>query len=177
MQKQNPEPEKEEAGDGQSVAPDESPLAVVGIGASAGGLEAIEQFFTHMPGNSRMAFVVIQHQDPDQTSLLPEILQRYTDMPVVQIGEGGVKARPNTVYAKPSNSDLAIVHGSFVLLKPVSGAGAIDIFFRHLAEDQDGRAAASAGRSIPGIVLSASFDMAISAPVLPPDSAASALPS
>ncbi len=67
-------------------------------------------------------------------------------MPVVQIGEGGVKVRPNTVYAKPSNSDLAIVHGSFVLLKPATGAGAIDIFFRHLAEDQDGKAV--------GIILS-----------------------
>ena len=125
-----------------AAEPDETDdhFPIIGIGASAGGLEAIEQFFTHMPGNSRMASVVIQHQDPDQTSLLPEILQRYTDMPVVQIGEGGVKARPNTVYARPSNSDLGITHGSFVLLKPVTGAGAIDIFFRHLAEDQDGKA-------------------------------------
>lgn len=146
LQKQSPEPEKEEAGAGPSAVPEDSPLAVVGIGASAGGLEAIEQFFTHMPVNSGMAFVVIQHQDPEQTSLLPEILQRYTDMPVVQIGEGGAKARPNTVYARPSNSDLGITHGSFVLLKPVTGAGAIDIFFRHLAEDQDGKAV--------GIILS-----------------------
>lgn len=131
---------------GLPAEPDASPLAIVGIGASAGGLEAIEQFFKNMPGKSGMAFVVVQHQDPEQTSLLPEILRRYTDMPVVEIGENGVKAMPDTVYARPSNSDLVIMHGNLMLLKPATKSGAIDIFFRHLAEDQDGKAV--------GIILS-----------------------
>ena len=131
---------------GLPAKPDASPLAFVGIGASAGGLEAIEQFFKHMPGKSGMAFVVVQHQDPEQTSLLPEILRRYTDMPVVEIGESGVKAMPDTVYARPSNSDLVIMQGNLMLLKPATKSGAIDIFFRHLAEDQDGKAV--------GIILS-----------------------
>jgi two-component system, chemotaxis family, CheB/CheR fusion protein len=132
--------------EGLPAKPDVSPLAVVGIGASAGGLEAIEQFFTHLPENTGMAFVVVQHQDPEQTSLLPEILRRYTDMPVVEIGESGAKAIPNTVYARPSNSDIAIMQGNLTLLRPAAGGGAIDIFFRNLAEDQDGKAV--------GIILS-----------------------
>lgn len=91
---------EEEAGESLVREPEEAPLAIVGIGASAGGLEALEQFFTHMPADSGMAFVVISHQDPNQTSLLPEILQKYTEMPVVQVAEGGVDARQNTVYIK-----------------------------------------------------------------------------
>ncbi|HWQ18736.1 MAG TPA: CheR family methyltransferase [Methanotrichaceae archaeon] len=135
----------EELGEGLLAEPGEPPLAVVGIGASAGGLEALEEFFSHMPPDSGMAFAVVQHQDPTQASLLPEILQRYTQMPVVEITEGGVKAQPNIVYTKPSDFDLAIVQGSFTLLKPVAeakgrGKMSIDIFFRHLADDQDGKA-------------------------------------
>ena len=118
------------------------PLAVVGIGSSAGGLEALELFFNHMPAENGMAFVVIQHQDPEQTSLLPEILQRYTEMRVTTIN-GGIKARPNTVYIKPPDYDLSILQGSFTLLRPApkeSGAKmSIDIFFRHLADDRDGK--------------------------------------
>ena len=150
LPEQENEPTKEtKAEKSLASASEEAPLAVVGIGASAGGLEAFKQFFTHMPGDSGMAFVVISHQDPAQTSLLPEILQRYTEMPVVEVDEDGVEARRNTVYTKPSDSDLAILQGRLILLKPAWAGGAvtaIDIFFRHLAEDQDGKAV--------GIVLS-----------------------
>ncbi len=148
--------EKEEKGEKEEKAvesleaePEEEPIAIVGIGASAGGLEALEQFFTHMPANSRMAFVIISHQDPAQTSLLPEILQRYTEMQVVEVEEDGVQARQNTVYTKPSGSDLTILHGRLIPLRPARVSGTkttIDIFFRNLAEDQDGKAV--------GIVLS-----------------------
>ncbi len=100
----------------------ESPWAIVGIGASAGGLEALEIFFNHVPAQSGMAFVVIQHQGPGQQSLLPEILQRYTDMPVVTIDDG-LKARPNTVYIKQPDYDLSLLHGSFTLLRPTAGGG------------------------------------------------------
>lgn len=132
-----------------SKAPDEPPLAIVGIGASAGGLEALEQFFWNMPVENGMAFVVIQHQDPAQPSLLPEILQRFTKMPVEAIEEDGLKARPNTVYVKPPDYDLSILRGNFALLKPSEKSGSrmgIDLFFRHLADDQDGKAV--------GIILS-----------------------
>jgi two-component system CheB/CheR fusion protein len=151
---QEQEPEKGEETDikkekGLPSESEESLRAIVGIGASAGGLEALELFFNHMPAQSGMAFVVIQHQDPEQTSLLPEILQRYTEMQVVAIGEG-MKALPNTVYIKPSDYDIAIIQGNFTLLRPGTTAGrsklTIDIFFRQLAEDQDGKAV--------GIILS-----------------------
>ena len=128
---------------------DASPLSIVGIGASAGGLEALEEFFEHMPVRSGMAFAVVQHQDPDQPSLLPEILQRYTQMPVVEVEENGMPARSDTVYVKPPGADLSILKGTFILLRPTATFGAktsIDTFFRHLAEDQDGKAV--------GIILS-----------------------
>jgi len=120
---------------------EETPIAIVGLGASAGGLEALEQFFRHMPAKNGMSFVVIQHQDPAQPSLLPEILQRFTKMSVVPIKQDGLKALPNTVYVKPPNFDLSIYHGNFALLQPstkVGGRMSIDLFFRHLADDQDG---------------------------------------
>ncbi|MDD4650966.1 MAG: chemotaxis protein CheB [Methanothrix sp.] len=129
--------------------PDRSPFAYVGIGASAGGLEALEEFFKHMPAKSGMTFAVVQHQDPDQPSLLPEILQRYTQMPVLAVEENGMPARPDTVYIKPPGTDLSILKGTFILLKPTTTFGAkisIDTFLRHLAEDQDGKAV--------GIILS-----------------------
>ncbi|NPV62140.1 MAG: chemotaxis protein CheB [Methanotrichaceae archaeon] len=141
--------EPEEQNEGLAAKPEEEPVAFVGIGASAGGLEALEQFFWHMPAENGMAFVVIQHQDPAQPSLLPEILQRFTKMPVESIDKDGLKARPNTVYVKPPDYDLSILQGNFALLKPtatVGGRMGIDQFFRHLAEDQDGKAV--------GIVLS-----------------------
>jgi two-component system CheB/CheR fusion protein len=129
LQEQQPgqELKQEEKKDGEGevglpVESKESPRAIVGIGASAGGLEALELFFNHVPSQSGMAFVVIQHQDPGQPSLLPEILQRYTDMPVMQVGEG-VKAQPNAVYIKPSDYDLSIIQGSFTLLRPAAAGG------------------------------------------------------
>lgn len=91
---------------------------MAGIGASAGVLEELEQFFTHMPAYNGMAFIFISHQDPNQTSLLPETLQRYTEMPVVQVTEGVVEARRNTVYIKPSDSDLAVLQGSLTFSDP-----------------------------------------------------------
>jgi two-component system CheB/CheR fusion protein len=147
-QKQDQESTESEEGrepeeQGRAAKPEEEPLAFVGIGASAGGLEALEQFFWHMPPDNGMAFVVIQHQDPAQPSLLPEILQRFTKMPVESIDEDGLKAQPNTVYIKPPDHDLSILQGRFVLLKPtakVGGRMGIDLFFRHLADDQDGKA-------------------------------------
>jgi two-component system CheB/CheR fusion protein len=132
-----------ESQESADVKPSEAPLAIVGIGASAGGLEALEQFFLNMPAENGMAFVVIQHQDPAQPSLLPEILQRFTKMQVVSIDKDGLKAQPNTVYVKPPEYDLSILNGVFAIFEPstkIGGRMSIDLFFRHLAEDQDGKA-------------------------------------
>ena len=78
---------------------------VVGIGASAGGLEAFEQFFNNTPVDSGMAYVVIQHLDPNREGMLPELLQRMTKMKVVEV-ENGTKIAPNFVYVIP----LSLIH-------------------------------------------------------------------
>jgi two-component system CheB/CheR fusion protein len=121
---------------------------IVGIGASAGGLAAFEQLFTHLPPKSGMAYVVVQHLSPPHKSILPEILQRYTSMPVSQVTDG-VEVEPNTVYVIPPGSDLALRGGRLRLTRSGSGRELrlpIDFLFRSLAEDQG-------ERSI-GIVLS-----------------------
>lgn len=111
---------------------------IVGIGASAGGLEAMELFLHGVPRTSGLAFVVIQHLDPNYKGILPELLQRHTTMPVVQI-QDGMKVEPDHVYVIPPNRDLSILHGTLRLLEPVVLRGLrlpIDFFFRSLAEDQ-----------------------------------------
>lgn len=111
---------------------------VVAVGASAGGLEALEQFLANVPPGSGMAFVVIQHLDPNHKGLLPELLQRATSMPVAQ-ARNRMKVKPDCVYVIPPNHDLSILHNSLSLLDPVAPRGMrlpIDFFFRALAADQ-----------------------------------------
>ena len=111
---------------------------IVGIGASAGGLEAISQFLSAVPVNSGLAFVVVQHLDPKQVGLLPELLQRYTAMPVHKVVDP-TKVNPNSVYVIPSNKDMSILNGILHLLEPFAAHGLrlpIDFFFRTLADDQ-----------------------------------------
>ncbi|MFI3123576.1 MAG: CheR family methyltransferase [Methylococcales bacterium] len=111
---------------------------IVGIGASAGGLEAFEQFFRHAPIDSGMAFVLVPHLDPSHASLLTEILQRTTAMPVVEaLNKAVVKA--NYVYVIPPNRDMKILNGKLQLSVPKAPRGQrmpIDAFFSSLAEDQ-----------------------------------------
>jgi len=83
---------------------------IVGIGASAGGLEAFEQFFTHTPPDTCMAFVLIQHLDPKHKSILSELVRRYTKMTFPEV-EDGMVVEPNTVYMIPPNRNLARLHG------------------------------------------------------------------
>ncbi len=121
---------------------------VVGVGASAGGLEALEQFFTHVPPDSGMAYVVVQHLDPDKKSLLAELLQRFCPIPVV-VAEEGMPLALNQVFVAPPGCELSLLHGVLHLLKPVPEHGLrlpIDAFFRSLALDQQSNAA--------GVVLS-----------------------
>ena len=120
------------------------PSHIVGIGGSAGGLEAFEDFFRRMPEDSGMAFVVVQHLDPTHKGMLPELLQRYTNLRVIQI-EDGMQVEPNTVYVIPPNKDISILHGTLQLLDPASPRGLrlpIDLFLKHLAQDQGDRAVA-----------------------------------
>jgi two-component system, chemotaxis family, CheB/CheR fusion protein len=121
---------------------------IIGIGASAGGLEAFEQFLGNVPENSGMAYVVIQHLDPTQKGMLPELLQRTTKMKVLQVKDRMV-VKPNCVYVIPPNKTMSILKGALYLFDPIEIRGLrlpIDFFLRSLADDlQD--------RSI-GIVLS-----------------------
>ncbi len=115
---------------------------IIGIGMSAGGLEALEQFLSPVPVASAAAFVVIQHLDPTHQGLLPELLRRVTPMPVTEAGNR-MKVKPGCVYVIPSNKDLSILHGKLHLLDPVAQRGLhlpIDLFFRALACDQHARA-------------------------------------
>ena len=121
---------------------------IVGIGASAGGLEALEKFFQNMPVTSGMAFVVIQHLDPNHIGIMPELLQRTTQMKVLQATEK-LKVKPNTVYVIPPNKSLTILKGELYLFAPLEPRGfrlPIDLFFRSLALDQQDRSV--------GIILS-----------------------
>ena len=115
---------------------------VIGIGASAGGLEAIEQFLSHVPVFCGAAFVVIQHLDPTHKGMLPELLQRITPMKVSQ-ASSGMQVKPNCVYVIPPNKDLSILQGKLQLVEPVAPRGLrlpIDSFFKSLAKEQPGQA-------------------------------------
>ena len=114
---------------------------IVGIGASAGGLEALEHFLRHVPAASGMAFVIVQHLDPTRKGIMPELLQHATSMKVMQVKDR-TKVRPDCVYVIPPNKDMSILRGVLHLLAPVAPRGLrlpIDFFFRALAQDQQER--------------------------------------
>lgn len=114
---------------------------IVGIGASAGGLEALEQFFENMPKNNGMAFVVIQHLDPNHIGIMPELLQRITSMKVVQASDA-LKVKPNCVYVIPPNKSLSLLNGTLHLFDPLETRGLrlpVDFFFRSLALDMQNK--------------------------------------
>jgi two-component system, chemotaxis family, CheB/CheR fusion protein len=121
---------------------------IVGLGASAGGLEALELFLKNAPSGSGLAYVVVQHLDPTHKGILVELLQRSTPMPVVQIKDR-MLVQPNQVYVIPPNRDLSLLHGVLHLLEPAAPRGLrlpIDYFFRSLAAD--------AGDRSVGVILS-----------------------
>ncbi|MGD0553069.1 MAG: CheR family methyltransferase [Sedimentisphaerales bacterium] len=111
---------------------------IVGIGASAGGLEALDGFFRHMPSNSGMAFVVIQHLAPQHISAMDSLLKRYTEMEVLNI-EDGIKVKPNHIYLNPPDKHVVIMNGKLCLMEPKEPHGVrmpINYFLRSLAEDK-----------------------------------------
>jgi two-component system, chemotaxis family, CheB/CheR fusion protein len=130
-------PDKPQAGAHPAACP------VVGVGASAGGLEAFQTFLQGVAPDSGLAYVLVQHLDPNHESMLAELLGRRTTLPVRQIADG-VAVEPNTVYLIPPNASLTM-HGARLRLseftEPRGFRRPIDVFFRSLAEDQGANAA------------------------------------
>ena len=116
------------------------PSFVVGIGASAGGLNAYKAFFDALPPNTGMAFAVISHIHPAAHSQLAEILSRHTTMAVV-LASSGMKMRADQVYVIPGNADLLIENGALIVVSPRTRKNAqVDLFFTSLATAMGERA-------------------------------------
>ena len=127
---------KEKVADSDAVK-----FPIVGIGASAGGLEAFEQFLGNVPENSGMAYVIIQHLDPVQKGMLPELLQRVTKMKVFQ-AKDRMAVVQNCVYVIPPNKSMSISKGVLHLSETVEVKGLrlpVDFFLRSLADDRQER--------------------------------------
>lgn len=110
----------------------------VGIGASAGGLDAMEKFLSKVPENSGMSFMIVQHLDPIHKSALVDILSRSTSMEVMEV-EDGVKVLPDHVYIIPPNKDMSLLNGNLQLMEPTHPHGLrlpINYFFTSLGQDQ-----------------------------------------
>lgn len=124
------------------------PFMVVGVGASAGGLEALERLFSNMPSDTGLAFVVVQHLSPDYKSMMVELIRRYTTMKVINIKDNQ-PVEPNSIYLIPPKTNLTIFHGNLYLTEQGHHRALnlpINIFLRSLAEDQ--------GKNAIGIILS-----------------------
>ncbi len=122
----------------KTVLPATAPFPIVGIGASAGGLEAFELFFKHLPEKTGLAFVVIQHLDPTQKGILPELLQRVTKMNVFQVKDQ-TTVKPDCLYVIPPNKSMTILQGVLHLSDPIEERGMrlpINYFLTSLAVDQ-----------------------------------------
>jgi two-component system, chemotaxis family, CheB/CheR fusion protein len=123
-------------------------IPIVGIGASAGGLEAIEGFFANTPSDIQIAFVIIQHLAPEHKSIMGSLLEKYTKLKVEEVRDG-IKVKPGCVYLNPPNRNVSIMSGRLYLTVPTQPRGVhlpIDSFFRSLAESE--------GEKAIGIVLS-----------------------
>ncbi len=104
---------------------------IVGIGASAGGLEALVEFFSNIPYDTKIAFVVVQHLDPSHKSVMPEILKKYTRMKIY-VAEDGMKIGPGCIYLNPPDKDVTIINQTLLLIERVKSYGErlpIDYFF------------------------------------------------
>jgi two-component system, chemotaxis family, CheB/CheR fusion protein len=123
--------------------PNETALTrVVGLGASAGGLAALQQFLANVPLASGLAYVVVQHLDPTHKAMLTELLQRATAIPVREV-TASMRVEPDVVYVIPPNTELTVVGGRLHLAEPAQPRGLrlpIDVLFCSLARDQGERA-------------------------------------
>ena len=120
-----------------------APCPIVGLGASAGGLEAFQNFLAAAPADGGLAYVLVQHLDPNHESMLAELLRRRTPMEVRQVSDG-IAIEPNNVYLIPPNASLSIKNATLQLSEfsePRGFRRPIDVFFRSLADDQGSNAA------------------------------------
>jgi len=127
-------------GDAHVLTPDAT--RIVGVGASAGGLDALEQFLAQAPAASGLAYVVVQHLDPTHKAMLTELLQRVTAMPVRE-AVAAMRVEPDTVYVIPPNTELTVVGGVLNLAAPSQRRGLrlpVDVLLASLARDQGERA-------------------------------------
>ena len=153
-------------------------IPVVGIGSSAGGLEALSKIFSNMPTDSGAAFVLIQHLDPSHKSSMVELLKRYTSMEVIEIQEG-MRVEANKLYVTPPNKNIGLINGVLHLAVPKEPHGLrrpIDFFFQSLAEDtgdygigiilsgfgSDGTIGIRSIKSMGGMIIAQDPDSAIS---------------
>jgi two-component system CheB/CheR fusion protein len=110
---------------------------IIGIGASAGGLETLKVFFPSMPSDAGIAFVIIQHLSPQHKSIMSSLLGKFTRMPVREI-QDGMDILPNCVYLNPPDKNVAVFNRRLHLMEPIKTDGInlpIDFFFRSLSED------------------------------------------
>ena len=120
----------------------ESPLYIVGIGASAGGLEAFSELLKHLPANTGMAFILVQHLDPNHESMLTELLQQETTMKVYEV-KNKMKLMPDNVYVIPPNCEMTVSKGLLYICPRKKTSGKympVDTFFTSLASDQKTKA-------------------------------------
>jgi two-component system CheB/CheR fusion protein len=132
----------------KTIQKKEDAFLIVGIGASAGGLEAFKTFFSELPDAPGMAFVIVQHLDPTHKSLMVDLLKKYTKMQISEVKDH-TEVLKDHVYIIPPNKDMAIFNGILHLMEPSLPRGfrkPIDFFQRSLANDQGVRAV--------GIILS-----------------------
>ena len=148
MQKKGSETGDKAFSDDENELSFNKPTHFIGIGASAGGLEALLDFFSNMPGDTGAAFIVVQHLSPDFKSFMPELLSKNTSMPIYHAADGH-KVEKNTIYLIPPRKLLTVLKG-VLYLEDMPHDGRlqlpIDVFFNSLAEDQQHKAV--------GIVLS-----------------------
>jgi two-component system, chemotaxis family, CheB/CheR fusion protein len=123
---------------------DERQVLTVGLGASAGGIQALKRFFERVPADSGAAYIVVLHLSPDHESRLAEVLQTSAAIPVIQVRDGGVRVEPNHVYVAPPDRTLAVDEGLLTatqMKRFEERRAQVDICFRTLAEAQRERAA------------------------------------
>jgi len=133
----SPENESQQSALAKNSGSEDRDFPVVGLGASAGGLEALTTFFSHIRPDSNMAYIVLVHQSPDQTSMLPELLQKNTSAPVEKAKDGD-QIQPDRVYVIPPHKEVSLYNSRLQLLDPIDKNIylPIDFFFRSLAADK-----------------------------------------
>lgn len=137
IEKKAPAPDMSTAAPG-GLETSEGQFFIAGLGASAGGLEAFEEFFKKLPPDTGIGYVIITHLDPTKKDIMPQLIQRFTRMPVAQ-ADNDMVVEPNHVYVIPPNNDMTLSGGVLKLHAPSMPRGIrmpIDVFLRSLAADR-----------------------------------------